>query len=106
VDESFCIVMTSVSGKEESQRISDALVGERLAACVQAYEMTSTYPWNGEIQHDSEVMLLIKTRESLYDSVAERITELHSYDVPEVLRLPVSAGTKPYLEWVVASTRS
>jgi periplasmic divalent cation tolerance protein len=105
-DAEFSIVLTSVGSQEESRRISDALVKEQLAACVQAYEMTSTYAWDDEIQHDNEILLMVKTRSDLYADVEKRISELHSYNVPEVLELPVKAGNAPYLEWVVASTRS
>jgi periplasmic divalent cation tolerance protein len=100
-------VMTTVDGAESAQRIADTLVGARLAACVQVLgPMTSTYWWQGEINRAQEWLCLAKTRADLYAEVEATIRAAHSYDVPEILALPVVAGSDSYLGWVDAEVRT
>lgn len=89
---------------DEAQRIADALVERRLAACVQQLSIRSTYRWDGAIQHDDETLLLAKTRAARFDDVASLVAELHSYDVPAITAVPVVAGSDDYLEWIDAET--
>lgn len=96
----FVVVMTTTGSREEAEKVAGALVGERLAACVQLLPITSYFTWKGQLQHDDEVLLLVKTRTSLYPRVEERIRSLHSYDTPEVVATPVENGSARYLSWI------
>ena len=85
--------------------MSQALVSEKLAACVnQIGPMLSTYAWQGEIQQDTEYLLVIKARQSDLDLLQQRIEALHTYDLPEILALPIVAGSEKYLNWLGQST--
>ena len=85
--------------------IAETLVSERLAACANlAPGLTSIYRWQGQIQRDSEVLLLLKTRQAIYPLLEARIRELHPYQNPEIIALPIQAGSAAYLDWIVDST--
>ena len=89
---------------EAEEKIARALVEERLAACVNAIpNVTSTYRWEGEIERDGETLLVIKTETGRLDALAERVRALHPYDVPEVIALPIEAGSLDYLRWLSES---
>ncbi len=97
----FIVVYVTVSSPEEGKRIARALVEERLAACVnQLPGVRSTYRWQGKIEESGEELLIIKTSPSLFKALEQRVCELHSYAVPEVIALPIVAGSKPYLQWL------
>lgn len=95
-------VYTTVPDTETADEIAQALVEERVAACVNAHEVSSTYRWEGEIVEEDEVALDIKTALP-FDEVRERLAELHPYDVPAVLRRDVEANDE-YAEWVEEET--
>ncbi len=87
------------------ERIAEALVGEGLAACVNTVPgITSVYQWKGEIQRDAEVLLLIKTTQVRLIELTDRVRQLHPYELPEVITLPVSGGLPDYLQWVITCT--
>ena len=91
----------------EAETIARALVGERLAACANVLgAMQSFYWWNGEVQNESEVALVLKTRRELADAATQRIKALHSYDCPCVVALDISGGNADFLNWIVHETRS
>jgi periplasmic divalent cation tolerance protein len=97
----FLQVVTSAASKEEAQTIASSLVERELAACVQvAGPVSSTYRWRGKVETSEEWLCIVKTRESLLPQVEAAIHELHSYDVPEFLALPLVAGSGPYLQWL------
>ena len=96
----FIMVMITASSKEEGEVISKALLEERLVACANALPINSRYWWKGNIEEDDEIMLLCKTREELLDRIISRVRELHSYDVPEIIALPILGGSKDYLDWI------
>ncbi len=99
-------VLTTVCSEEEARRICDALVENRLAACVQvAGPVSSTYRWQGKLEHEREWQCLAKTEARLYKEVEAAIRRAHSYDEPEILALPVLAGSRGYLDWVSANLR-
>jgi uncharacterized protein involved in tolerance to divalent cations len=80
-------------------------VGERLAACVQLAPIRSRYVWKGAVQRDDEILLLIKTKAALFEAVRARVRALHSYETPEIVMLPVTAGDADYLAWIAAETK-
>jgi periplasmic divalent cation tolerance protein len=99
------VVFVTAASLEQAERIAHALVGERLAACANIVgPIRSIYRWKDEVQNDAEHLMIIKTRAKLLTKIEPRVKELHSYQVPEVIALPIVAGAKPYLDWVFAST--
>ena len=98
------ILVLSTVPEAESARIAGTLVSERLVACVNAAPVRSTYRWKGEICRDREELLVMKTREGLFARVLERIKEIHPYEVPEIIALPVWGGFPGYLGWVMEET--
>ena len=103
----FLEVITTADTQELAERISDALVGAGLAACVQVSgPVTSTYRWKGRIERDKEWIVTIKTEKSLYDAVEAKIKELHTYEVPQIIALTIHTGSKEYLEWLKESITS
>jgi len=85
---------------------ANVLVDERLAACCSlAPGVRSVYRWKEEVHRDEETLLVIKTRRERFEELRKRVVELHSYEVPEIIALPVVAGHEPYLNWIRAETR-
>lgn len=98
-------VHVTVPDRERAEEIARVLVGERLAACVSILPgVTSIYRWEGEIHADDEVLCLIKTEADRFAPLAERVTALHPYQVPEILAFAVVDGSPAYLEWLAAET--
>lgn len=86
--------------------LASTLVNERLAACVNLVPgVRSIYVWQGVLCDDVETLLVMKTTAAAFDALRERIAELHPYETPEIIALPVNEGHAPYLEWVLANTR-
>ncbi len=100
----FCMVMITAGDEAEAERISAALVRERLAACVQEVPITSTYVWRGRVHRDPEILLLAKTTSARVGELEGRVRALHSYDVPEILRIDAPGGSADYLQWLREST--
>ena len=100
------VLVLSTVPESESARIAEILVSERLVACVNAMPVRSCYRWKGEICRDREELLIMKTRESLFARVMDRVRELHPYEVPEILAIPVWGGFGAYLGWVMDETGS
>ena len=99
------IVFCTIDSAEAARKLARRLVQDRLAACVNIIEnVTSVYKWEGRIEEDAELLLVIKTRDSRLQNLMDRIAELHPYDVPEILSWPVRKGSKAYLDWVVSET--
>ena len=96
----FCTIPVA-----ESEAMARALVERRLVACVNIVPVHSCYRWNGEFCSEPEHLLIAKTKESMKTEVIAAIRQLHSYDVPEIIALPVTAGYAPYLAWVHAETK-
>ncbi len=100
------VVLSTASSVEEARMIARRLVEERLAACVSVVDgVYSVYWWEGRVEESREALLIVKTSLELASRVVERIRELHSYQVPEVLVLPVAGGLASYLEWVEREAR-
>ena len=100
-------VTVAAGSREEAERIATLLVERRLAACVQVLgPIASRYRWRGEVEVATEWLCLAKTTEGAWPSLRAAVDELHSYEVPEVVAVPVVAGAEPYLDWVRAECRS
>jgi periplasmic divalent cation tolerance protein len=101
----FIQVSTTVDTNEEAKKIANTLVEKRLAACVQiSGPITSTYWWQGQVQTTQEWICTAKTRQVLYDLVEQAIRNVHSYDEPEILAIPILAGSQGYLDWIASET--
>ena len=94
-------VFTTVDNKEAAERIAKSIVEKRLAACVQIVgPIESVYRWKGKIEKAVEWLLLIKSKKSLYAELEKSIREMHPYEVPEIISVPISQGFKDYLNWL------
>ncbi len=101
------VVLVTTPSVEEGQTIARALVAERLAACVNVVPgVRSVFFWEGQLQEGTEALLVIKTRRECYEALQRRVIELHTYSVPEVLALPVEAGSPTYLAWLGDAVRT
>ena len=95
------LVMMTASSREEASRLAEMLVGARLAACVQIMpEMESVYRWKGKVQREPEVLLLAKTIQACFAELEREVRALHSYETPEIIAVPVTAASSPYLTWL------
>jgi len=105
VSDAIIVFMTASNG-EEAARLADMLVGSHLAACVQILpEMESVYRWEGKIERAAEILLLAKTTKSKFEELEREVRALHSYDTPEIIAVPVVAGSARYLEWLSGDKR-
>ena len=101
MNEAENVVVFVTTPETEAQGLAEALVREKKAACVNIVpRVRSTYWWQGEIESDEESLLIIKTRASLLDGLVAVVKETHSYEVPEVIAMPIVGGNKDYLDWV------
>ena len=101
------IVLTSVADDDRAEQVARQLVEERLAACVNLYPtMTSFYRWKGQIERDAERQIAIKTTRDRVAALEVRVKELHAYELPEFLVIPVDAGSQMYLSWVEEQTKA
>ena len=99
------VIFVTAGSEEQAVAIARALVGERLAACVNIVgPIRSIYRWGDSVEDDREYLLIIKTRALLYMKVETRVRELHTYEVPEVLALNADRGSPPYIQWMLDST--
>ena len=92
--------MTACASTEKAQPVIDELLRRRLAACVQVLPVQSHYIWEGAVQHENEALLFIKCKTEDYEKIEETILRLHEYDLPEIVRVPITAGFDRYLSWV------
>ena len=100
------VVIMTAANSEEAERIAEALVDARLAACVQVLpEIRSVYRWKGEVARDTEVLLLAKTVRAKFDKLEQAVRAIHSYETPAIVALPVTAGSEPYLNWLVSEVK-
>ncbi|KAL5209375.1 hypothetical protein ABZP36_004998 [Zizania latifolia] len=100
------VVYVTVPNREAGKKLSQSIISEKLAACVNIVPgIESVYWWEGKVQTDAEELLIIKTREALLDALTEHVKANHEYDVPEVIALPITGGNTQYLEWIKNSTK-
>ncbi|NJM99109.1 MAG: divalent-cation tolerance protein CutA [Phormidesmis sp. RL_2_1] len=100
----YTLVLTTAGAEDEAGAIALALIETKLAACVNIFPVKSIYTWQGEVQRETEWQLLIKTRLSCFAALSAKITELHSYDTPEIVAIPIEQGSSAYLSWIGAQT--
>jgi periplasmic divalent cation tolerance protein len=94
------LFLVTAPNKEEAQKIAEILVTDRLAACVTLTPVRSVYRWKGEIQREDEVQLMIKSDLSMSEKIIERIQQIHSYEVPEIVSVAFDSGLAAYLNWI------
>ena len=100
--EPISVIVTSVGTEQQAVEISEELVAKRLATCINIVPcLRSIYRWKGKVCEDTEYLLMIKTRRSLFAAVSEAIREIHSYELPEVLEFPVGNAEPHFHQWVV-----
>lgn len=100
-----CIILVTTGSEAEAQTIATALLEEHLVACVNILNpVRSLYWWQGEIADDRECLLIMKTRTEHFAAVEAKVQALHSYEVPEVIHLPILAGSSAYLSWLIQET--
>ena len=98
------IVLMTAPNREAAERIAEMLVSTRLAGCVQILpDIQSIYRWQGEVARESEVLLLAKTTSGRFDELDRSVRAIHSYEVPEIVALPVTQVSEPYLRWLEAT---
>jgi periplasmic divalent cation tolerance protein len=98
------IVFSTCPDESVAQRIAETLIREQLAACVNRVSgVSSTYLWDGALQNDSEVLLIIKTLESRVPEIEARLGTVHPYELPELVAIPVCRGSERYLAWMRAA---
>ena len=105
-DADVLLVLVTVPTPERAAEMARTLVDERLAACGNVVPgLRSIYRWEGKVQEDDEALLLLKTTRARFEALRDRVLALHPYEVPEVIALPVEAGSAAYLGWIAAETR-
>ena len=101
------VVLMTAGSQEEADRIANTLVAEMLAACVNVLPgMTSVYRWEGEVQRDQEWLLVAKSTREALDDLVRRVQAIHSYDLPEIIALPIVGGSEGYLRWLDGEVHS
>ncbi len=104
MDNSYCMVITTAPDQEIAEKLAEGILNNRLAACVQMADIRSFFLWEGELQRVCEVVLSIKTTEARYSKLEAYIEEYHPYDVPEIIKLPITGGLPGYLNWLDMTT--
>lgn len=100
------VVMMTAASHDEASRIAEMLVGARLAACVQILpEIESVYRWQGEVKREKEILLLAKTVASRFAELESKVRALHSYETPEIIAVPVTESSAPYVAWLLAQLK-
>ena len=96
----YAIVLTTCANDEEAKKIITELLNRKLAACIQTFSINSHYLWKGEVCNDDEIILLIKCNESNYSNIEACILSNHTYELPEIIVLPINNGLEKYLNWI------
>jgi periplasmic divalent cation tolerance protein len=106
MDEKHLVVYITTPDMQTGEEIAGALIERKLAACVNLIPVHSIYRWEGEVARDDEVLLIVKTRADLFaEQLVPAVEELHPYQVPEIIALPVVMGAAGYLKWIDEETR-
>lgn len=105
-ENNYCIAMTTAGDEETAATLARGIVEAQLGACVQIVPIRSFYVWEGQVNDEAEQLLLVKTRSDRYADLEAHIREHHSYDVPEIIRVPITGGSTPYLAWIDDMTKA
>ena len=100
----YCIINTTTDSKENADAITQLLLEKKLIACVQSTTIQSAYRWQGKIIKSEEILLQMKTKKSLFEKIQTEIEQLHTYDVPEIIMVPLAGANVPYLQWIEEET--
>lgn len=100
----YCIVLSTAPSQEEADKIGALLLESRAASSVQMSTIFSHYHWKGKIERANEIHLLVKTTDALYPRVETLIKENHSYEVPQIVKIPIVSGLPEYLNWISGET--
>ncbi len=104
--ENKIVIFITAPNEDQAAGIARALLEARLAACVNIVRnIRSIYSWQGNIEDNTEVLMIVKTRKNLFAALSAKVRELHSYEVPEIIALPIIDGSENYLKWINESTR-
>lgn len=108
MEDQYIIVMITTPNREVGEEVANTLLGKRLAACINMIApINSLYTWEGKINYDEEVLLIVKSRADLFeDQLIPAVLSVHPYEVPEILALPIVMGSAGYLKWMDEATRS
>jgi len=102
----YIVVFITTSNKKEARNIARELIKNKLAACVNIIDkIESIFWWQGKLDSAREVLLVVKTKKSEFNKVSKAVKAIHSYQVPEIIALPITIGSKPYLDWIDESLR-
>ncbi|MEP6706796.1 MAG: divalent-cation tolerance protein CutA [Pyrinomonadaceae bacterium] len=100
------VVFMTAANSEDARHIAETLVGAKLAACVQLLpQMESVYRWNDQVQRADEVLLLAKTTQSRFEELEREVRAIHAYEIPEIMAVPASEVSPPYLKWLIESVQ-
>ena len=103
----YIVVLITAGSYEEARKLADTLVGQRKAACVNIVpQVTSLFWWEDKIEEDKESLLLVKTRAELFPEVVNMVKGIHSYEVPEIIALPIVEGNPEYMAWLGKETET
>ena len=100
----YCIISTTTDSKENADAITQRLLEKKLVACVQSTTIHSVYYWEGKITESEEIHLQMKTKRSLFENIQTEIEHLHTYDVPEIIMVPMEGANLHYLQWIEEET--
>ena len=101
----YILIYITVPTREVGEDIARMLVSGKMAACVNIVPgLTSIYNWRGNVEMDSELLLIIKTRNALFEELSTAVKQIHPYDVPEIIGIPIIAGSNAYLDWIDSET--
>ncbi len=104
--DNYVVIYITTGSIDEAKTIGRALVEEKLAACSNIISpIQSIYSWQGEICNDKEALMILKSRKKLFKKIVKRVEELHSYDVPEIIAMPIIEGSRKYLSWIDDETK-
>lgn len=102
----FIVIYCTVPNKAEGKKIAKALIQDNLVACVNLIDkIESVFSWDGEMCEEKEALMMIKTKKALFDKISAMIKDLHSYNVPEIIALPIIEADETYLKWIAHETR-
>lgn len=105
MNDDYSLILMNTRDSNEADYIIDQLFEKKLVACIQTNKVHSHYFLKGKVMHDNEIRLLIKTKRSLFKECEELIRSFHSYEIPEIIEIPITNGSKDFFEWVDFATR-